>query len=123
MTCNVTISIGRNTGETQLSQHRWDDFTDYIRDLAQGIIHFSENAEVVQAGYVTGFWQGESEQSYTITIANAEPDRVLYETRTGEQDDQTLRAYFEGKLARVATFYGQEAIACSWYEVGIIDAA
>lgn len=121
--CNVTISIGRNVADTQLSPSRWDDFTDHIRDLAQGIIHYSENASVVQAGYVTGFWEGEAEESYTITVAGAEPGRILYEEETGEQCDFTLRAYFEARLARAAKFYGQECVACSWYEVGIIDAA
>lgn len=120
--CNVTISIGRNVADTQLSTSRWDDFTDHIRDLAQGIIHYSENASVVQAGYVTGFWEGEAEESYTITVAGAEPGRILYTGETGEVDDQTLQSYFEGKLARLASFYGQQCIACSWYKVGIIDA-
>lgn len=115
MTINVTISIGRNVGDTQLPQAKWDDFTDDIRDLAQGIIHYSESAQVVQAGFVTGFWDGEAEQSYTITVAGVDPFRLLYEGQTGEVDDQLLHLYFEAKLARLARFYGQECIACSWY--------
>lgn len=108
---NLTISIGRNIpGGGQLSQSHWDDFRDAVNDLAAQCISEEPGAQVVQRGTVTGLWDGEEEESYTVTVAGLDPIRALYRPAR----DITVRAYVEAIAGHLCACYRQDSIAVTW---------
>lgn len=115
---NLTISIGRNVGDTQLSLHDWDGFRDYIDTITDRVIYTEPGAQVVQRGNVRGFWDGQEEESFTVTVAGVDPTRVVYGS-----DDATVRQWVARLVGNACGFYGQEAIAVTWSTPEFITAA
>jgi len=122
MTYNLTLSIGRGTVTGQLPLQVWDQFKDELDDVAELTIRESEAAQVVQKGTVRGFWDGEEEESYTITVAGVDPTRVLYGSARylPTPEDVTVRGYVEHLVFGLAAFYQQEAIAVTWARPDLI---
>jgi len=119
---NLTLSIGRGTVTGQLPLHTWDRFKDELDDVAELTIRESEAAQVVQKGTVRGFWDGEEEESYTVTVAGLDPTRVLYGSARylPTPEDVTLRGYVEHLVSGLAAYYKQEAIAVTWARPDLI---
>jgi hypothetical protein len=124
MTYNLTLSIGRGTATGQLPLQVWDQFKDELDTVAELAIHESgsDSAQVVQKGTVRGFWDGEEEESYTITVAGADPGRILYGSARylPTPEDVTVRGYVEHLVSNLAAFYQQEAIAVTWAEPDLV---
>ena len=116
MSYNLTISIGRGTASGEyLRGSVWDDFRDdtvAVSDVALIV----PGAQCVQYGTVTGVWDGETEESFTITVAGTDPDHVVY----GPDEDVTLRALIERLASGLAARYRQECVAVSWYRPDLI---
>jgi len=116
---NLTISIGRNLpGGGQLPLHVWDQFIDETDDVAARFIEEGSGAQVVQRGKLRGFWDGEDEECYTVTVAGLDPSRVIYGSAKhllpfGDRD-ATVAEWIEFLVGGLATFYQQEAIAVTW---------
>ena len=103
---NVTISIGRNVGKVPLPTQEWDSFVGAIDRLVAALVDKSTNAQVVQVGFVNGWWNGDRENSYTITVADADP---------------TLEEALANGLRVECIRYRQDSIAATWYEVTLIE--
>lgn len=118
---NLTISIGRSIpGGGQLSLSHWDGFRDGVDDLVSRCIHEEPGSQVVQRGIVRGFWDGAEEESYTVTVAGLDPDRVIYRPNA---DDVTVRSFVESVLAHLCAYYRQDAIAVTWARPELIGPA
>ena len=105
---NVTISIGRNVGKVPLSTTEWDSFVGAIDRLVAALVDQSQStaAQVVQFGYVDGYWNGDREDSYTITVADVDP---------------TLEEALANSLRVECIRYRQDSIAATFYEVTLIE--
>lgn len=118
---NLTISVGRSIpGGGQLPIHHWDGFRDAVDDLVSRCIHEEPGSQVVQKGIVRGFWEGEEEESYTVTVAGLDPDRVIYRPNA---DDVTVRAYVALYLSHFCACYRQDAVAVTWARPELIGPA
>jgi hypothetical protein len=99
----VMVSIGRNVGNTPLSDRDW---TFFLNDAADVIRRQFEDAEF---HFGKGVWDGISEDSVHITVYR-------------ESVTEGMRyAYREG-LSRLARHYGQDAIALTISEPELISA-
>ena len=105
---NVTISIGRNVGKVPLPTTEWDSFVGAIDRLVAALVDQSQwnGAQIVQSGYVDGWWNGDREDSYTITVADADP---------------TLEDALANSLRVECIRYRQDSIAATFYEVTLIE--
>ena len=105
---NVTISIGRNVGKVPLPTQEWNSFVSAIDRLITTLIKQSQStgAQIVQFGFVEGYWNGDREDSYTITVADA---------------DHTLKDALANSLQVECIRYRQDSIAATWYEVTLIE--
>ena len=105
---NVTISIGRNVGKVPLPTREWDSFVGAIDFLVSALVDQSQStvAQVVQFGYVDGYWNGDREDSYTITVADVDP---------------TLERNLANCLRVECIRYSQDSIAATWYEPTLIE--
>ena len=105
---NVTISIGRNVGNVPLPTREWDSFVGAIDFLVAALVDQSQStvAQVVQFGYVDGYWNGDREDSYTITVADVDP---------------TLEEALANSLRVECIHYSQDSIAATWYEPTLIN--
>ena len=103
---NVTISIGRNVGKVPLSTTEWNSFVGAIDRLVAALVEQSTVAQVVQFGLVDGYWNGDREESYTVTVADADP---------------TLEDALSNSLQVECIRYRQDSIAATWYEVTLIE--
>lgn len=64
MSASLVLSIGRNIGSAPMAQEKWEAFTRSAhRAITEhcGALYF--------AGYGTGFYEGMSEESFTLTAA------------------------------------------------------
>lgn len=91
-TVTVTLSIGRNVGDTPMDDERWDAFRDGVRtlllDVVDGTLH-------VNAARSEGQWLGVFEESSTF-VAEV-PQSLLTVLRLG--------------VANLRNWYEQDAIA------------
>lgn len=92
MFSTVVVSIGRNVGTVPLSDDVWSCF---VRDVGE-VLTWAGGTLVVEAAESAGVWDGVVEESATFVAVGVPVEALL-----------SLRS----RLARLAGFYGQEAIA------------
>ena len=105
---NLTISIGRNVGDTPLGIADWRDFRDDVHLIACQISDAFPPAQIVQTGFVDGWWDGAHEESYTITIANVNASR-------------RYKSAVHAQLSTLCARYEQDAIAATWYRPSFVN--
>ena len=96
-----TVTIGRNVGSTPMSDISWVTFERFVIDALQTAAHTSYGAEEISVRKGMGAWEGEPEESITVTVLS--PERMSHY----RLDD------LKGRLALFCREYKQDAIALS----------
>lgn len=92
----LSITIGRNIGETPMSQAQWDNFIDTTRTVIKN--HLTIDGWIFD-GDGQGKWGNMLEDSHAFIVQS-------------HHDDDAFEK-FRFKLARLAYLYDQEAIGCA----------
>lgn len=100
----ITVTIGRNIGETPMEQDSWNGFISTTRKAVEGV-----TPEFWTQAPYKGAWDGLSEDSF-----------VFYGPLSDDVDDSRL-ARLRANLATVATYYGQAAIGLSIGESELVE--
>lgn len=98
---SYTATIGRNVGETPMSDSDWETFIDDVTsDMSNSA--WPNQIEAVEIHRGKGSWQGIEEESAKIT--------VLLKSALPEDGERSLNM-LRGYLSENARLYGQDAIA------------
>ena len=104
---SYTATIGRNVGETPMSDLDWDQFrADVTADMHRFAVESAVHVECVETHYGKGVWYGVEEDSAKITML----------TTTQADNPGILRRY----LSENARHYGQDAIALTIGECELV---
>ena len=96
-----TATIGRNVGTEPMTDVAWLTFQLDIADAMWAAAHTSRGAEEISVRKGEGAWEGEREESITVTVLS--PER-MHHYRLLE---------LKGRLALFCREYKQDAIALS----------
>lgn len=110
----ITVTIGRGTGERKLSEQQWADFqADVLSSLAKTT---GERLAFVETHTGIGVWEGVYEESAKITaVVDYSTSAFNYYSPEG-----SALGMKHVELPALAVRYGQDAIALTWGDVHLV---